>query len=104
MFSLVVSMAAAEVTITEDKILMDVDYHEFNDDSLEKLTVNTGTITLTNSGTEAVIVTLAVTGLPTGYTASDVSITIPANATQTCGFISKYRFNVGIDQPESGVC
>ena len=92
---LVVATAHAAVEITVDNVILNTDYNKFNSKDLTRIR-ESATITLRNTGAEAVTVKTAITGLPQDYTAENLSdVQVPANGT------TDMTFSINIPHKES---
>jgi len=86
LFSLLISLASANLEIVEQKAALNVNYHDFQRDNQDTVD-GTGQITLRNTGTEAVTAQVAFSGLPVNYNATtQTGINVNAGSTQTVSY------------------
>jgi hypothetical protein len=83
MISLILTLVSASVEIVDSEITLNVDYRNFNDEDQDILAVSTNSFNLVNTDPVEKIVTLAASGLPSGYSADSKEISIPGNGTQS---------------------
>ena len=86
LFLLLVGVASAAVEITDEKVILEVDYSQFNDED-QKFLSETGELTVKNVAEESVIVDISFSGLPSGYSADEISsVVIEANSEKQVSF------------------
>lgn len=78
-FLLIATAALAQVSVSQDKVTIDVDYSDFTDEDQESLLIQTSTISLENPDPQDIQVTITTEGLPADYTSSVVEVIVPAN-------------------------
>ena len=72
------TMASAAIQVTENEVLLKVDYKDFDEDD-DTIAVATGQFTITNNGASSVTARITVGGLPADYTYTSKDVTVPAN-------------------------
>jgi hypothetical protein len=82
MLTLFANIVYADLSIVENEIGLDVNYGIFEEDDKVKDYV-TETITLNNTDPVVVNAVISTKNLPSGYSAADVSVTVPANGLAT---------------------
>jgi len=86
LFSLLISLASANLEIVEQKAVLNVNYHDFQEDNQDTVD-GTGQITLRNTGTENITTQIAFSGLPINYNATAIiGINVNAGRTQTVSY------------------
>jgi len=75
-----IASAAVEVVSDNNKIIVDANYHDFNNEDQEVITVTTDSFKLKNTGTENETVTVSINELPSSYDVTSKDVTIEAGA------------------------
>lgn len=85
-FIILAAAVSATVDITEQKVVIDVDYNHFDSENLKLIDV-TGSLTLINSDSTSRTVTVSISGLPSDYLVDTTSpITLTGGQSQTVSF------------------
>ena len=89
LFTLFFSLASANIDIVEDKVIIDADYSNFNNEDQDKITIS-GRFTISNTEANNVTVQTTISGLPSDYSYDNIAnVTVPANGTATVDFSVK---------------
>lgn len=81
LISLFIGIANADIQVVDDNIIIPVDYHDFNDEDQKTVAASTQ-FSLSNTGSSAVTVSIAVDNMGSDYTAESISdVEIQANST-----------------------
>ncbi len=81
--------ASAEVKITNNSQILEVDYNQFSEETQKQITVN-GKVSLSNTGAETVNLVISFQNLPADYTAEEITgISLAAGENKTISYTIK---------------